>query len=141
VEHGLSATTQGSWFVRPLAVAGAGIAAVTVVHLHDPHSSGAYGFCPFHALTGLWCPGCGGLRAVNDLTNGDIVGSLSSNVFVLPLLVVLGVAWVRWVTIRRRGGGGRMIVLSKGWTVAVLAAIAVFTIVRNTPWGHWLAPA
>ncbi len=124
----------------PIVVAGAGLAAVSLLHLHDPHNTGAYGFCPFHVLTGLWCPGCGGLRAVNDLTNGDVVGSLSSNVFILPLLVVLVGAWILWVRKRWRGGGGRMIVLHKPSAVAILVLLAAFAILRNTPWGSWFAP-
>ena len=28
---------------------------------------------------GFYCPGCGGLRAVNDLTHGDVGAALSSN--------------------------------------------------------------
>ena len=31
------------------------------------------------AAVGIWCPACGGLRAVNDLTNGDVLGAASSN--------------------------------------------------------------
>ena len=46
------------------------------LHFRDPHASGSWGFCPWLALTGLYCPGCGGLRAVNDLTNGDLLGAL-----------------------------------------------------------------
>ena len=125
----------------PATVAGVGVAAVALLHVRDPHSSGAYGLCPFHELTGWWCPGCGGLRAVNDLTNGEIVASLSSNVFVVPLLVVLAIAWWRWVGDRWRGGTGRMLVVPRVWTVAILSTLFVFTVVRNTPWGHWLAPA
>ena len=51
--------------------------ATLALHLRDPHSSGTWGYCP-SALLGFSCPGCGGLRAVNDLTRhilqGPIVG-------------------------------------------------------------------
>ncbi|TQF74999.1 DUF2752 domain-containing protein [Rhodococcus spelaei] len=124
----------------PAGVAATGIAAAAVLNLRDPHRLGAYGFCPFHAVTGLWCPGCGGLRALNDLTHGDVFASLSSNLFVAPLVVVLAVAWVAWVLRRWRGVDDRMIVLSRAATVAVLVALALFTIARNTPWGSALAP-
>ncbi|MFD4183522.1 DUF2752 domain-containing protein, partial [Rhodococcus sp. NPDC058514] len=97
-------------------------------------------FCPFHVVTGWWCPGCGGLRAVNDLTHGDVVASLSSNAAILPLVVVLTVAWMRWVSRRWRGVDDRMIVLGRSATAAILVVLAVFTVVRNTPWGAGLAP-
>lgn len=124
----------------PLAVAAAGLGAAALLYLRDPHRAGAYGFCPFHVLTGWWCPGCGGLRAVNDLTHGDLLASLSSNAAILPLVVVLVVAWVRWASRRWRGVDDRMIVLRRSATAAILVALALFTVVRNTPWGAVLAP-
>ncbi|MRJ77761.1 DUF2752 domain-containing protein [Aeromicrobium sp. SMF47] len=126
--------------VAPAAVAAAGTAAAVLLHLRDPHDSGTYGFCPFLALTGQPCPGCGGLRAVNDLTRGDLVGALSSNALAVVLVAVLAVAWVLWVVRRSTGRRDRMIVLGKGSGAAVLGVLAVFTVVRMTPWGSWLAP-
>ena len=32
--------------------------------------------CPFHALTGLYCPGCGGTRALAALARGQVLQSL-----------------------------------------------------------------
>ena len=51
--------------------------------------------------SGIYCPGCGGLRAVNDLTDGDVGAAASSNllfVVLLPLLVFLLGRWAveRW---------------------------------------------
>src|SRR6478735_3770606 len=75
-------------------------AATVALHLRDPHQHGAWGLCPSAAL-GVYCPGCGGLRAVNDLTNGDLGAAASSNlafIVVLPFLLIgLGVwTWSRW---------------------------------------------
>ncbi len=63
----------------PLLTGGLVGAATIALHFRDPHEAGSWGYCPFSALTGLYCPGCGGLRAVNDLTNGDVLGAASSN--------------------------------------------------------------
>ena len=124
----------------PAAVALTGAGATLLLHFHDPHRAYSYGVCPFHAVTGLWCPGCGGLRAVNDLTNGDIAGAFASNILVPPLIVVLVGAWLLWVRRRWRGGGGRMIALDRNVGYVALALIVAFTVARNTPWGAWLAP-
>ena len=124
----------------PALVGAAGLGAATLLHFHDPHGSGSYGYCPFLALTGKPCPGCGGLRAVNDLTRGDFVAAISSNVLAVALVATLGIAWVLWVVRRVRGQRDRMIVLSARTGYAVLGLVVVFAVVRNTPWGSWLAP-
>jgi Protein of unknown function (DUF2752) len=124
----------------PALVGAAGLGAATLLHFHDPHSSGSYGYCPFLALTGKPCPGCGGLRAINDLTRGDFMAAISSNILAVALVATLGVAWVLWVVRSARGGRDRMIVVSARTGYAVLGLIVVFAVVRNTPWGSWLAP-
>jgi len=124
----------------PMAVGAAGLASVTLLHVRDPHAYGSYGLCPFRALTGLWCPGCGGLRAVNDLTHLEFGPAVSSNVVVVALVLVVGVAFLWWLPRRWRGENARMLVLDARGATVVLALLAVFTIVRNTPWGASLAP-
>ena len=53
--------------------------------------------CPFHSLTGLWCPGCGGQRALFLLLQGDVVASFRSNIFLIPIIVFLFYWYVDWV--------------------------------------------
>ncbi|HEX5090371.1 MAG TPA: DUF2752 domain-containing protein [Nocardioides sp.] len=119
-----------------------GLALATLaLHLRDPHQDGSWGFCPLHASTGLYCPGCGGLRAVNDLTNGEVGAALSSNLLVtlgIPVAVVLLAVWGldRWT-------GHSRLPVGRRWTqvaVALVGLFAVFTVVRNLPFGAWLAP-
>lgn len=44
-------------------------------------------FCPFFALTGLYCPGCGSGRAATALVHLDLLSALRNNVmFVLCIL-------------------------------------------------------
>jgi len=127
---------------EPLVTAGLVGGLTVALHFRDPHASGSWGFCPWASLTGFYCPGCGGLRAVNDLTNADVVGAASSNlVFVLmvPLLVVL---WLRWT--RRAWSGApepERGVQHPGVWIAVFAVVmVVFGVLRNLPAGSWLAP-
>lgn len=37
--------------------------------------------CPFHAVTGWWCPGCGLTRGVYALARGHVFDALRWNVF------------------------------------------------------------
>jgi hypothetical protein len=126
--------------VAPAATVGVLGAATLALHLRDPHQSGSWGYCPF-AMLGLACPGCGGLRAVNDLTRGDVGAAASSNLLAVALvpLVVVGLAF--WALRRWRGDERPM----SGWvTPAVVwvsvAVLLAFTVLRNLPAGAWLAP-
>ena len=87
--------TRGRRMLAPAATIGGLALATLALHVRDPHSSGTWGYCPT-ALLGFSCPGCGGLRAVNDLTNGDVGAALSSNIVVttmIPVVVLLLALW------------------------------------------------
>lgn len=134
-------TPTPTWWQRsrPLALPiGLTSAAVAVLAVRDPHREGSYGVCPLLALTGLFCPFCGGLRAVHDLTTGDLTAALSDNVMVVLALpfVVLAVVVAR---LRRRQG--RKPVSPPSWAAFVsVAVIVAFGVVRNLPFGSGLAP-
>ena len=65
-------TARRSTSVGPWVVAGVALAGCVYVGLNDPSDGGAFIPCPFHAATGLWCPGCGMTRAVHHLVTGDV---------------------------------------------------------------------
>lgn len=134
-------TTVWSGLRAPLAVGVLGLAAATLLRARDPHASGSYGFCPFLSLTGQPCPGCGGLRAVNDLSRGDVVAALGGNALAVVLVVGLTISWLVWTVRRARGrGDAAMVTFSARAAVVVLPLVAVFGVLRMTPWGSWLAP-
>src|SRR5689334_3326405 len=140
---GVAASTVDGWRerLRAPALTIGGLAAVTLaLHLRDPHEQGSWGFCPSRAA-GFYCPGCGGLRAVNDLTNGHVGAALSSNLLVTVLLpfVCLGLAW--WAVDRARGVHRRPSDRTVLRLTGVFLAVAfVFAVARNTTYGAWLAP-
>ncbi len=141
--HGLappSLKRDGRALRAPAVVGSIGLAGAGLLLLRDPHTPGSYGLCPFNALTGLYCPGCGGTRAAYDLLHFDVAAAISSNVFAVVLIATLLVAYLRWIPARMRAENARMIVLPARVSMLVLTALFVFTIVRNTPAGAWLAP-
>ena len=123
----------------PLATAGAALTATTYVGLVDPNQSGHYPTCPFLAVTGYYCPGCGSLRAVHALTHGDIGAAVGLNVLTVVGIVIVAVLWGLW-TLRSWRGQPRTRV-APAWTLYLaLGAIVVFWIVRNLTMGEALAP-
>jgi len=125
----------------PVLVAGGVLVASVLLHVRDPHRGGSWGFCPWLLLTGSYCPGCGGLRAVNDLTNGDVAAAASSNLLLVASLPLVVVAWGRWLldswrgTVRRVSGRR---VTAAATTLGVV--VAAFWVLRNLEIGAWLAP-
>jgi hypothetical protein len=73
------------------------IAATLYVRAVDPNVPGHYPGCPTQLLLGIDCPGCGGLRAVHALANGDIAAAADHNILALVALPVVIVLWVMWV--------------------------------------------
>jgi hypothetical protein len=139
---GAPAAWPAGWrgLALPVATAGAGAAAVVLLHVRDPHIEGSYGLCPVYALFGVYCPGCGGMRAVHNLTDGHIVDSLHSNLLALPVLALF-LLWVSdWAVRAWRGKGPRLPGISSATMWILLGSIAVYTVLRNTPWGTWLTP-
>ncbi|HEY0890185.1 MAG TPA: DUF2752 domain-containing protein [Nocardioides sp.] len=132
---------RGQRLRAPALTFGALAAAALALRLHDPHQRGSWGFCP-SALLGVACPGCGGLRAVNDLTHGDVGAAASSNLLLVagaPFAVALLVLWTvaRW----RDRPMPRPPERTRRVSVWLLAGAALgFTVLRNTPAGAWLAP-
>lgn len=125
----------------PMLVAGGLLAASVALHVRDPHQQGSWGFCPWLVLTGTYCPGCGGLRAVNDLTNGDVRAAFASNALFVALVPAIAVMWIRSVTQRARG---RLTQMSSRWVTfyaaTSLVLIFAFWVVRNLPFADFLRP-
>ncbi|MEW2514885.1 DUF2752 domain-containing protein [Streptomyces sp. NPDC046870] len=123
----------------PVALLAAVAGAFAYVGAVDPNEPGHYPVCPLYRLTGLYCPGCGGLRSAHAFVHGDLLGALRDNA--LGVLAYLGFAvlWTVWVV---RAARGRPVRIEPGpaplWAAGVL--LLVFTVVRNLPFGGWLHP-
>lgn len=132
---------------------GSAVAAATgYLALVDPNQPGHYLTCPVLAATGLYCAGCGGLRAVHDLAHLDLAGAWAMN----PLLVLAAPfavwAWARWLRrslapaaagVRERAGARAAVSDRRNALLAwgVLAAVVGFSVLRNLPaLAPWLAP-
>ncbi|MEU4211508.1 DUF2752 domain-containing protein [Streptomyces sp. NPDC026206] len=124
----------------PLGVAAGLGAAVTWVGAVDPNLPGRYPACPLLRWTGLYCPGCGGLRGLHALAHGDLAAALGANALALAGYAAFAVLWVLWLIKAVRTGGGMPVDLrAKHWW-ALAGLVLAFTVVRNLPFGSALAP-
>ena len=118
-----------------------GLAAATVaLHVRDPHVSHSWGLCPLYALTGIYCPGCGGLRGVNDLTDGHVGAAVSSNLLMVLAIPFVTLLLARWTWASWQGRDVSVVPnlpRSVRWGLGALGV--VFWVARNVP-GSWLAP-
>ncbi len=124
----------------PLGLLGLGAAATAYVGVVDPDRPGHYPVCPFLALTGWWCPGCGGLRAVHALTRGELGTALHDNVLVVALCGLTVSFWTLWALRAVRGRPRPALRVGRPWLLAAAVLVLAFTLVRNLPTGAFLAP-
>ncbi|MFF3611088.1 DUF2752 domain-containing protein [Streptomyces sp. NPDC002580] len=129
--------------VRRLGAPGGVLAAVVGAFAYvaavDPNEPGHYPVCPLLRVTGLYCPGCGGLRSAHAFAHGDLATALTDNALAVGGYLLFAVLWAVWVI---RAVRGRPLRLDLGpvrlWSAGAL--LLVFTVVRNLPSGGWLHP-
>jgi len=111
-----------------------------VLYLFDPTYHSFYPRCLFHQMTGLFCPGCGSLRAFHQLLHGRLVSALHFNaLLVVSLPVGLFMAARQG---RARLSGRPPTDLFQPYMLWIgLTAILLFGLLRNFSFAHlWLAP-
>jgi hypothetical protein len=122
-----------------VAALAATITAFAWVGAVDPNEPGRYPPCPLPALTGLYCPGCGGLRSAYAVAHGELGAALGANALAVAGFAALGVALLGWLLGARRAARawrppGRAVL------AFALALAGAFTVLRNLPVGAALAP-
>ncbi|MET9573457.1 DUF2752 domain-containing protein [Streptomyces virginiae] len=133
------ASRAGRLAAPALYLAAAG-AAFTYVGTVDPNEPGHYPVCPLLRLTGILCPGCGGLRSAHAFAHGDLAAAFGSNALAVVGYFVFAGFMALWLVRALRGGPVPRIVLRPGHWWAVGAVLLVFAVVRNFSFGSALAP-
>lgn len=90
--------------------------------------------CPFHALTGLDCPGCGSTRALHALLQGRLAAAAGHNALTMLALIPLAVVWLRWLLPAR--WTERLPDLQRLHVATarpLLYVVIAFTVARNLP--------
>jgi len=118
------------------AVVSGTVAVAAVLYRFPPETASFYPQCPFRALTGLLCPGCGATRALAALVHGHLAEALRLNglvVMLLPILAAYGLAaYWRAISVPQRSGTQSLWPrIPNPAIVALLAVTLVFAIARN----------
>ena len=135
MENALPNNLKSSTKERVLAGAGIftmGVGAFIVWYFNLANST-FFPACPFHAMTGLNCPGCGLTRGFNALAHGDILGALHYNLLLPVFAFFFGYLGLSLFLTAFRGYGLSWDIFSTRVVVIFLILTAVFVIVRNLP--------
>ncbi|MDR0659770.1 MAG: DUF2752 domain-containing protein [Prevotellaceae bacterium] len=101
------------------------LAALAILYFtYNPAESELFPKCPFYALTGLKCPGCGSQRAIHYLFNGNIRGA-----FLVHPLLVLAIPYLLLAVYFEYMGGKSKYPLIRKRLFGVKACIIIFVIV------------
>lgn len=110
-----------------------GLTALILLDLFDPATSGVFPPCPLRYLTGWYCPGCGSLRAIHQLLQGNLRAAWALNPLTVLLLPFLTYGFFSRALFMIRGRYLPEIFLPAVWIRALCAVIILFGILRNIP--------
>lgn len=109
------------------------VTGVILLRIFDPASSGVFPPCPIHYVTGLYCPGCGSLRAMHQFLQGNLQAAWAMNPLTIVLLPFVGYGLASEALLQLRGRELPQPLLSGASIRTLCAVIIVFGILRNIP--------
>jgi len=109
------------------------LACLSVLHTYNPANSNFYPPCLFHALTGLYCPGCGTLRALHQLVHGHLLTAFWLNPLMVLSVPFLGYVFVSRVVLMQSDRSMWGLFIPAAWIWILLGVIILFWILRNIP--------
>jgi hypothetical protein len=119
-------------------VVGAATAA-GLLYCFSPETHSFYPRCALHWLTGLQCPGCGGLRAAHHLLHGEVAAAFRCNPFLISLLPVLAALLLVGFLRRNARRSWAEPLQHPLWLWLLTGAAILFGVLRNLPFGPFAA--
>lgn len=108
-------------------------AGAAYLFIFEPGKSGLFPVCPFRAMTGFTCPGCGSTRGLHRLLHGDVVAAFEYNPLVILALPFLFYALARYTNAAMRGRPQKGNQLNAKYIWLLFVVILSFWVFRNTP--------
>lgn len=109
------------------------IIGIILLYIFNPGTSSIYPPCPFHALTGLYCPGCGSLRALHQILHGELSSAFGLNPLMVLSLPFLAYGFVSYFVDRIWGISFPVAFIPATCIWSYLGVILLFWAVRNIP--------
>ena len=109
------------------------VAGGVCLFLLEPGKSRLLPVCPFRALTGFTCPGCGSTRGMHQLLHGNAVAAFELNPLLLLALPFLLYALLRYSHRVMSGQSPQPNALAPKYIYTIFGVVLFFWIFRNTP--------
>lgn len=111
----------------------AAAAAAVFLFIIEPGKVTFLPLCPFRALTGFQCPGCGTTRGLHQLLHGNLVAAFELNPLLILSLPFVLFAMLRFTILVMRGRPIARNTLSPKYIFTIFGVVLFFWIFRNTP--------
>ena len=102
-----------------------------IIYCFNPAENSFYPQCQFHHLTGLSCPGCGGLRALHELSHGHLAAAFRLNALLVVLLPFAAWLALRELALEYAGCRWPGLVTSRAWGWGLFLVVVFFWVGRN----------
>ncbi len=106
--------------------------AAAYLFIFEPGRTGFFPVCPFRALTGLNCPGCGTARGLHQLLHGNVVAAFELNPLTILLLPVLGYILLSYTKSAITGRAMPAVSIPPKYVWLSVAVVLGFWVFRNT---------
>lgn len=93
--------------------------------------------CAFHGVSGLYCPGCGATRAIQSLLDGNFIGALKNNLFIVLLMPVI--FWLLFLDTAREfwKWNPQLKPAPPAVLFGLFALLVIYSVLRNLPGTQW----
>ena len=122
-------TARSAW----LLATSAAVAAVPVLYRFNPLEVHFYPRCPLFVVTGIYCPGCGALRAGHALLHGRLLTALDYNALLVLAAPFLAYALAAQAIPALTGRRIPVRTLSGREAKLVMWVFIAFMLLRNLP--------
>ncbi|MGB7925896.1 MAG: DUF2752 domain-containing protein [Pyrinomonadaceae bacterium] len=127
----VNASTRERLFA--VALTASSLVALLFLRHFNPVGSGLFPPCPFRALTGLNCPGCGTTRGLHALLNGHPVVAFDFNPLMVLMLPFMAYVFLSYALVALRGRGLPKVYVPNPLIWVIFWVIISFWVLRNIP--------